>query len=239
MLSKIFFRDTGGKDVQPAVRCTLRVYGEGLHPAVLHGGHAPVDGLSQSVELGLIVGHDAHRAVGVQIPGHFREGKAELGDLLHGEFEERLVVGLEVNLAAGLEHLPVELEEVAVGQAALGVAVAGPGIAEVDVNAVHFAGSEKVGQLVGVGVHEEHVGKSRVHAPFHGHHHGVGHPLHSDEQHVRLSGGSTSSEAALAAAQLQPQLPCTRFFFFRMRIKKSSWIDFRVIPQSLVAVLLF
>ena len=92
-------------------------------------------------------------------------------------------------------------------QAALGMALAGPGIAEVDVDPVHLAGGEELGELVGVGVHEKHIDETVIHAPLHGHHHGVRHHLNGDEQHIRLCRSGAVGEAALAAAQLYPQLP--------------------------------
>ena len=74
------------------------------------------------MELGLIVRHNAHRAVFVEIPGDLGQLKAKLGQLLHGELEQGLVVSLEVDLTAHFQHLTVQLQEVAVSQAALGMA---------------------------------------------------------------------------------------------------------------------
>ena len=159
------------------------------------------------MELGLVIGHHADWPVGVKIPGHLGEGEAELGDLLHGELKQGGVVRLEVDLAAQLEHSAVELQEIPVGQAALGVALAGPRIAEVDIDAVYLAGLKEGGELVGVGVHEKDVFQPLRGAALHGHHHRVRHHLHRDEQNVRLALGGLRREAALAAAQLHPQLP--------------------------------
>ena len=72
----------------------------------------------------------------MEVPGDLGQLKAEQRQLLHGEGEEVLIVRLEVDLPAHLQHLAVQPQEVAVGQAALGVAVAGPGIAEVDIDPV-------------------------------------------------------------------------------------------------------
>ena len=58
----------------------------------------------------------------MQVPGHLRQGEAKLGDLLHGKFKQGLVVRFEMDLAAHFQHLPVQLQEVAVGEAALGIA---------------------------------------------------------------------------------------------------------------------
>ncbi|CAN3998107.1 Phosphatidate cytidylyltransferase, partial [Dysosmobacter welbionis] len=195
-----------GKNVQPAVLHPPNVGGEGFLPGN-HGGHTPTDGQPLLMELGLVVRHDAHRAIRMEVPGDLGQLKAEQRQLLHGEGEEVLIVRLEVDLPAHLQHLAVQPQEVAVGQAALGVAVAGPGIAEVDIDPVCLSRGKEQGQLVSIGVDEEHVGEPLGRAPLHGHDHGVRHPLHGDEQHVRLRRRCAGGEAALAAAQLQPQLP--------------------------------
>ena len=70
------------------------------------------------------------------------------------------------------------------GQAALGVAVGGPGVAEIDVHLVHLVGGEVVPQAGGVPVDEEHVGQTLVHAALHGHDHGVRDPLQGDVKAV-------------------------------------------------------
>jgi len=111
-----------------------------------------------------------------------------------------------VDLPAHLQHLAVQPQEVAVGQAALGVALAGPGIAEVHVDPVHLAGGEELGQLVGVGVHEKDVGKSGIDTALHGHHHGVRHHFNGNEQHVRLRRRCAGGEAAFAAAEFHADL---------------------------------
>ena len=92
------------------------------------------------------------------------------------------------------------------GQAALGVAVGGPGIAEVDVHLVHLVGGEVVPQAGGIPVDEEHVGQALGHAALHGHDHGVGDPLQGDIEGIRVLLGGLGGKAALAAAQLQPQV---------------------------------
>ena len=208
--AQVLLGDVGTEGRQPAVPDLPDLLREELLPGLLHGGHQPVDGLAQGVELGLVVRHDPNGAVLVEVPRDLGEGEAVAGDLLHGELEEGLVVGLEVDLAAGGEHLAVALQEVPVGQAAAGVAPVGPGIAEVDVDPVHLAGGKEEGQLVGVGVQEEDVMEPGVPAALHGHHHGVRHHLDGDEQHVRLRRGGAGGEAALAAAQLHPELPGPR-----------------------------
>ena len=179
----------------------------GLGRQLRHGAHAAVDGLALQVEPLLIVGHDPHGAVGVEIPCHLTEGKAHLGELEQGPLEEVVVVAFEVDLAPFAEHFPVLKEETGVGQPPLGVPGSGPGVAEVDVDAPHLAGGEVVLQVGGVGIDEVGVGKAQLLGPLGGHHHGVRHPLHGHEEHVRLGLGGAHGEAALAAAQLHPDLP--------------------------------
>ena len=206
ILSQVRFRNVPGEGVQPLVFHRSEGGGEGRIP-LRHGAHTAVYGLAQSIKLGLIVRHDPHGAVLMEVPGDLRQSKAELGKLLHGELEEGLVVRFEMNLPAHFQHLAVELQKVPVGQPPLGVAAAGPGVAEIDVDAVHLAGGEEIGELVRVGADKPDVGKARADAALHGHHHGVGHHIHRQEQHVRLGGGGVGGEAALAAAQLQVDLP--------------------------------
>ena len=93
------------------------------------------------------------------------------------------------------------------GQAALFLVASGPGVAEIDVDAVHLAGGEKLRQAGGIAVHEKYIVQTCRLGPLHGHHHGVGDLFHGNQQHVRLGGGGLRREAALAAAQLHPQLP--------------------------------
>ena len=111
-----------------------------------------------------------------------------------------------MDLPAALEHFAVELEEVAVRQPALGVALRRPRIAEIDVKAVHFTLTEKFGQNVRVCVNKADVSQPLGGAALHRDHHRVGHHLDRDEQHVRLRGGGAGGEAALAAAELHAQL---------------------------------
>ena len=80
------------------LRCPLL---PGLLPGD-HGGHQAVDVLAQVIEAHFVVRHHAHRAAGVEVAGDLGELKAELRDLLLRPVEELVVVGLEVDLAAGL-----------------------------------------------------------------------------------------------------------------------------------------
>ena len=91
------------------------------------------------------------------------------------------------------------------GQPPLGVALGGPGIAEVDIEPVHFPGAKKSRG----GPPRRRPRKTRsapqVPGPLHGHHHGVGHPLHRHKEDLWLRRCGLAGEAALAAAQLHPE----------------------------------
>ena len=91
--------DALGEGVQPPLPHPPDVGGKGLCPGD-HGAHQPVDRLAQLMEFGLVIGHNAYGAMFMEVPGDFRQGKAELGDLLHGELKKALVVGLKVKFAA-------------------------------------------------------------------------------------------------------------------------------------------
>ena len=164
-----------------------------------HHRHAAVDGGAQAVELLLIVGHDPLHAAGVQVPGDLRQGKAARLKLGQGPLKQVPVVRFEVDGPAGGQHLAVEGQEIGMGQPPLGVAVARPGVAEIDVDAVHLAGSEIVGQPGCVCVHKKYVGQLLGAHPLHGDHHSVGHPLHRDQQCIRRRRRRAGGEASLAA----------------------------------------
>ena len=104
----------------------------------------------------------------MEVPGHLGESEAELRDLLHGKLKQGRVVRFEMDLSARPQDLSVQLEKIPVGQAALGVPFGGPGVAEVNIDAVHLAGLEEGGKLIGVGVHEKDVvqplGSASLHA---------------------------------------------------------------------------
>ena len=157
-----------------------------------------------------IIRHHAHGAACVEVPGHIRQGEAKLRDLLHGPIKELIVVGFEMNLSAALQHLAVFFQEIPVGQPALFLVALGPGIAEINVQAIHLARGEQLRQQGGVRIDEEHIFQPLTDDPLHGHHHGVRHLLHGNEQRVRPGLRRSGGEAALAAAQLHPQLPCLR-----------------------------
>ena len=176
-----------------------------LFPGLLDP-HAAVDGSPQAVEFLLVVSHDAPDTVGVEIPGDLLQLVARLGKLEEGPLKETAVVGLEMDLPAVGQNAPVALQKVRVGEAAPGVTVGGPGVAEVDIDALHLAGGEVVPQVGHVGVDEADVLEAHGLGPLHGDDHGVGHPLDGDEEDLRLGGGGLTGEAALAAAQLHPQL---------------------------------
>ena len=105
-----------------------------------------------------------------------------------------------MELASLGQNLSVLLEEIAVGQPPLFLVALGPGIAEVQVDPVHLAGGKHLRQQGGVGIDKADVLQPGVPGPLHGYHHGVGHLLHGDQQHVRLCRRCTGGEATLSAA---------------------------------------
>ena len=104
--------------------------------------HTAVDRQALGEELRLIVRHDAPGAVLVEVPRDLAEGVPGPGELQEGELEQGPVVGLEVDLPAGAQDLPVDVQKIPVGQAALGVAVGGPRVAEVDKDPVRLVRGE-------------------------------------------------------------------------------------------------
>lgn len=168
--------------------------------------HTAVDLGAQVVELLLIVGHDPLDPLGVEVVGDLLGGESPEGELRHREGKQAYVVRLKVNLSPVPEDLPIAQQEIPVGQPPLGVAFGRPGVAEVDVDQVHFLRGEKLRQRCRVPVHEKDVVQVHLSGPLHGHDHGVGHPLHSHKEHVGMGGRRLAGEAALATAQFQAQL---------------------------------
>ena len=146
----------------------------------------------------------------MQIPRHLRQREPELRYFLQRPLKQLVVVGLEMDLSSLGQHLPILFKKVPVGQPPLFLVALGPRVAEVDVQPVDLPVGEHIRQQRSVSVHEPHVPQRRVPRLLHGHHHGVRHLLHGDQQHLRLCRRGPHGEAALAAAQLHPQLPCLR-----------------------------
>ena len=92
------------------------------------------------------------------------------------------------------------------GQPPLGVAVAGPGIAEVDIDAVYLTRSKEQRKLRHVPIHKKDVVQFLGADPLHGDHHGVRHPFHRNIERLWILRRSLRRKAALAAAQLQKDL---------------------------------
>ena len=142
----------------------------------------------------------------MQVARDLGKGEAKLRNFLDRPLKQRVVVGLEMNLAVVLEHLAVELQEIAVRQPALGLPLGRPRVTEVDIDAVDLACIENFGQLVGVDVDEEDVVQLCLRRALHRDDHRVGHLFDRDEQHVGLRRGRLDGEAALAAAELHADL---------------------------------
>ena len=146
----------------------------------------------------------------MQIPRHLRQREPELWDLLQRPLKQLVVVGLEVDLSSLGQHLPILFKKVPVGQPPFFLVALGPRVAEVDVQPVDLPVGEHIRQQRRVSVYEPYVPQPRVPRLLHGHHHGVRHLFHGNQQYLRLCRRGPHGEAALAAAQLHPQLPCLR-----------------------------
>ena len=121
----------------------------------------------------------------MEVADHFTERIARVGKLQQGEFKEGLIVRLELDLSAQLQHLPVPLQKAPVGQPALGLALGRPGIAEVDINRIHLVLGKVVRQQRGVAHHKKHIAGLGRNRSLHGHHQGVRYLLNADEQYLR------------------------------------------------------
>ena len=95
-----------------------------------------MDGRTEGVEFFLVAGHDADRAVRVQIIGDVPQFEEAALHFRQRPGKQIRVVGLEVDLPAELQHLLVFFQKGVVRQAALGVLLARPGVAEVDIEQV-------------------------------------------------------------------------------------------------------
>ena len=74
----------------------------------------------------------------MEVVGHLLWIETAQGKLSHGKGKQPHVVRLEVNFSPRPQHLPVAQQEIPVGQPPLGVALGGPGVAEVNVDEVHL-----------------------------------------------------------------------------------------------------
>src|SRR5699024_7745339 len=114
-------------------------------------GDKLADGMIHGGKLLFVFRHDVplvQKRVMVKIKGAGGKGpdRGSL-NLLQGEVEEGPVVGLEFHLPVGGEDLIVTSQIFQGGEAASGVAGLGPGIGEVQVDPVHFAGGEDLGDI--------------------------------------------------------------------------------------------
>ena len=149
----------------------------------------------------------------MEIPGDLRERIARLGELEQGIFKQVPVIRLKVDLSTSTEHPAVQDQKVLVGQPPPGVAVGGPGVAEVDKQAVDLVRGEVLPQPGRVTIHKKHIGQTPLSAALHGHDHGVRHPLHRQIEHIGILRRGLRCEAAFTAPQLQPDLLRIRLQF--------------------------
>ena len=106
------------------------------------------------MELGLVVRHDADGAVGVQVARELSELPALRLELLERPLEERVVVGLEPDLAAERQQLRIQREERAPGQAALFLPRLFPRVGKVDIDSGYLAGGVTINRVVAVKTEE-------------------------------------------------------------------------------------
>ena len=168
---------------------------------------AAVDGRAQLIKFFLIARHNAHGAVPVQVAGQGADLQAAGLKLAQGPLKQARVVGLKMNLPADFQNTLVFPQEGAVGQAALGVFLAGPRVAEVEVDQVKLPVCEVFLQFGGVQRQKIDVFQAHFQRFFHAQQHGLLNALHGDKQDIRLSGGGLHGEFPLAAAHLQPYFP--------------------------------
>ena len=125
--------------------------------------------------------------------------------LLERPLEERVVVGLEPDLAAERQQLRIQREERAPREAALFLPRLFPRVGEVDIDSGYLAGGEDLEQVLRVKVQKAHVRETPVRHALHADDHRVRHLFDRREQHVRVLLRRVRREAALAAADLYVQ----------------------------------
>ena len=141
----------------------------------------------------------------MQVPGYRLDRKVQSLELLQRKLEQWGIVRFKMNLPTWSQNPAVLLQKTAVSQAPLGILLPGPGVTEVYVHAVQFAGSKAVLNPCHIDIHKKHVSQIQLPGLLHGHHHGVRHPLHGNEEHVRIGGSRLHRKPPLPTAHLDPQ----------------------------------
>ena len=167
--------------------------------------------MAQGGKLHLVLGlhvSGVHGRVVVEVVGLREEVVVGIpGQLLEGEVEEVLVVGLELNHRAGQQELPIDVQVLAAGQATLGVAGFRPGVGEIEVNPVDFAPLEEVGQVGGVGADEGNIGQGVVFDLSYGLDEDTGVAVAADEKGLGMESRHFVEEGPLAAADFDGDRP--------------------------------
>ena len=169
-----------------------------------------MNGRAECVKLFLIAGHDADRAVCVQVAGQLANLQPAGFKFSERPLEQAGVVGLEVNLALRAEDPLVFFQKSPEGQAALCIFLARPRVAEVQIEQVNFAVRKIILQFRCVDGEKKDVFQPHGERLFHGEQQSLLHLFHGDDQDIRLCRGGFHREFALAAADFQTQLLCTR-----------------------------
>ena len=160
------------------------------------------------MELLFVAGHDANDAIFMEIPGQILHFQATQSEFFHRELEKGRIVGLVVDLAAFFDDTAVLIQESAVGQTALGILLSGPGIGEIDKQAIDLAAFKDLLDFFHIHIDVEYILKTHSLGLFHGHNHSFPATLHSDQQYIGICFSSFCSKLTLAAANFHPQGSC-------------------------------
>ena len=98
---------------------------------------ATIDGNAERGEFAFVFGLDViDGIIGVEIKGDVIDGEIEQLKLLERIIEERAVIGFEMQLTVGFDDASILVEEIDIGETALGMLIPRPRIAEIDIDAV-------------------------------------------------------------------------------------------------------
>ena len=144
-------------------------------------------------------------AVLVQIAGQVADLQPTGFKFAERPLEQRRVVRFEMDLAVFRQNVLVFLQKAAVRQAALGIFLARPRVAEVQKQPVDLAVGKIFLQLRRVERQEYQILQPHLQRFLHAEQHGLLHALDGDEQHIGVLPRSLDGELALSAADLQPE----------------------------------
>ena len=143
----------------------------------------------------------------MEISRHLAQFPFFLFKLLQRPLKQRQIVCFHLKLPAHRQGVRIAAQEGRRRQAELRVPAFGPRIAEVQVDAVHFARAEDLTQVCGVKIQKSDVFQPRRFGTLHGKDHGVRHLLDGDNIAPWLALSQRAGKAALSAADFQQQRP--------------------------------